>query len=81
MNICSEITGTCVETFITIVIFLCFAILFVTTCTISICEMFEKKVSRSEKSEKRNEKSEKRNERKRIFFIGKTEPPNYEDVI
>ena len=42
MNICDEIKTHCVEMFITIVICLCFMILFVTTCTISVCEMFGK---------------------------------------
>ena len=64
MNICDKITGTCVETFIIIVIFLCFAILFVTTCTISVCEMFGK-----------NKK------KKKIFFIGETDPQNYEQIL
>ena len=64
MNICDEITGTCVETFITIMIFLCFAILFVTTCTISVCEMFGKK-----------------KKKKKIFFIGETDPQKYEEIL
>ena len=43
MNICDEIKSHCVEMFITIVICLCFMILFVTTCTISVCEKLRKK--------------------------------------
>lgn len=66
MNICDEIKSHCVEMFITIVICLCFMILFVTTCTISVCEMFGKN---------------KNKKKKNIFFIGETDPPKYEDIV